>query len=230
LWIQNQFARLTQVAIEHHLAQQSVSQIIADERRAMAQDLHDDPIQAITAVSLRIQRLLASATPEQREQLVEVQSAVSDAIERMRSMLFELHPPTLDDEGLVSAVELYLYERLDPLGIDWKLHDRVVDEPRSATASLAYRLAREALANVAHHSQASHVDVTIEQVNGGILTRIVDDGVGCDVDAAIKGRAGHLGTVSSRHLAKRASGWWTMTSTPGSGTTVEFWLPTGGLR
>ncbi len=226
-WLMGQFTRISALVIERYRHQQSVSQLLADERRAIAQDLHDDPIQAVTAASLQVQRLLNSASPDQRAQLIEIQGALADAVARMRSMLFELHPPTLDDEGLASAVELYLYERIDPLGIAWELHDHLDTEPTPATASLAYRLTREALSNVAHHSRARHTDVTLESGDNGIHVRVVDDGVGCDIEQALHGRAGHLGTVSSRHLARRASGRWRIESAPGKGTTVEFWIPTG---
>ncbi len=226
-WLHKQFARIATTVIERYRSQLSVSQMLADERRAFAQDLHDDPIQAVTAVSLRLQRLLPSATDEQRAQLSEIQTTVFGAIDRMRSMLFELHPPTLDDEGLVSAIELYLFERIDPLGIEWELHNRLAAEPSSASASLAYRLAREALSNVAHHSQAKRLDVTLESGTGGLHVRVVDDGVGCDIETATHGRAGHLGTVSSRYLAERASGRWAIDSVPNEGTTVEFWIPLG---
>lgn len=228
-WLMDHFSRMTAKVIERYRMQQSMSQVLADERRAIAQDLHDDPIQAVTAASLRVQRLVPSATDEQRTKLADIQSSLSGAIERMRSMLFELHPPTLDDEGLASAVELYLYERLDPVGIAWTLEDRIQVTPSAATQSLAYRLTREALSNVAHHSKASTVTVTLETGNDGLHVCVVDDGVGCDIDTALHGRAGHLGTVSSRHLAQRASGRWKIDSNPGEGTTVEFWVPTGLL-
>ncbi len=226
-WLHEKFAKLTATVIESYRSQSSVTLMLAEERRAMAQDLHDDPIQAITAVSLRVQRLLTSATDDQRAQLLEIQATVAGAIDRMRSMLFELHPPTLDDEGLASAVELYLYERIDPLDIQWELHDHLKAEPTTALSSLAYRLTREALSNVAHHSDAGRVDVTLEGDTRALHVLVVDNGIGCDIDAATKGRAGHLGTVSSRHLAQRASGRWSIDSQPGDGTTVEFWLPAG---
>ncbi len=230
LWLLEQFARITSPVVQRYRLQQSVSQLLADERRAIAEDLHDDPIQAVTAATLRIQRLLGSATDDrQRSQLTEIQSVLAGAIERMRSMLFELHPPTLDDDGLVSALELYLYERIDPLDIEWTLHDRVEHEPTTATASLVYRLAREALSNVELHAQATRVDVMIETDDNGLSVRVVDNGIGCDIEQALHGRAGHLGTVSSRHLALQASGRWKIESAPGLGTTVDFWLPTGQL-
>ncbi len=229
-WLLEEFSRITSSVVQRYRLQQSVSQLLADERRSIAEDLHDDPIQAVTAATLRIQRLLGSATDDhQRSQLAETQTVLAGAIDRMRSMLFDLHPPTLDDDGLVAALELYLYERIDPLDIEWELHDRLEHEPTTATASLAYRLAREALSNVALHSRATRVEVTIETDGNGLSVRVVDDGIGCDIEQALHGRAGHLGTVSSRHLAVRASGRWTIESVPGLGTSVDFWLPTGQL-
>ena len=229
MWLHEEFASLTASVIERYRSQQSVSQILANERRAMAQDLHDDPIQAITAVNLRLQRLASSVSDDQKLHLNDILAAVNGAIERMRSMVFDLHPPTLDDEGLASAIELYLYERIDPLDIQWTLHDHLKHEPSPTAASLAYSLAREALANVASHSQASAVVVTIGSEGGGLQVTVSDDGIGCDVSHVTRNRPGHLGTVSSRHLAERASGRWQIESTPGHGTTVQFWIPSGRL-
>ncbi len=228
-WLLDQLARLVQLVLERYQAQQHVSELLADERRRLAEELHDDPIQAITTVGLRLQRLARTASDEQQEQLADIQRAVGGAVERMRRMLFELHPPSLDDEGLGSAVELYLYERLDPLDIGWTLRDDLTTVPSTASASLAYRLIREALTNVARHAEATSVDVTLENDEGGLLCRVIDDGVGFDPAAVTSARAGHLGTVSSRYLAHRASGRWSVTSALGHGTTVEFWLPTGIL-
>lgn len=228
-WIQDQFARLAQVAIERHRFQTEVGEMLADERRRLAEALHDDPIQAITSIGLRLQRLSRSATPDQQEQFQQIQIAVSSAVDRMRQMLFDLHPPTLDDEGLGSAVELYLFERFDPLEIEWELDDSQLGEVPAATRSLAYRLTREALANIVRHAEATNVNVLLTTESGPLSARITDNGKGFDTALLDSPRAGHLGTSSCRYLARRASGQWTVSSTPGSGTMVEFHLPTATM-
>ncbi len=225
LWVQHHFARLAQVAIERHLTVQRVTRMLADERRQIAGDLHDDPIQAVTAVGLRLQRLARTARPDQQELLQDAQQTIGHAIERMRHMLFELHPPTLDDEGLESALELYLSETFEPADVNWALHAELDREPPPELSALAYRVAREALANVAKYAQASNVEVHIERQGEGIRIQVVDDGAGFDPSVAIGQHPGHMGMTNCRYLVRRAAGRWDVRSQPGVGSTVEFWLP-----
>jgi len=225
LWVQHHFARLAQVAIERHLTVQRVTRMLADERRQIAGDLHDDPIQAVTAVGLRLQRLARTARPDQQDLLRDAQQTIGYAIERMRHMLFELHPPTLDDEGLESALELYLSETFEPADVSWALHTELDQEPPPELSALAYRVAREALANVSKYAKASNVEVHLERQGNGIRIRVVDDGTGFDPSVAVGHHPGHMGMTNCRYLVRRAAGRWDVRSQPGSGSTVEFWLP-----
>jgi signal transduction histidine kinase len=89
-----------------------------------------------------------------------------------------------------------------------------------------YRTVREALANVRQHARASTVTVELLDVEDGCLVRIVDDGVGYD-PADVEDRPGHLGLALIRERAELAGGWYRIERSPGSGTTVEFWVPFG---
>ena len=82
----------------------------------------------------------------------------------------------------------------------------------------------EVLANVRKHARASTVAVELHDVEDGYLIRIADDGVGYD-PADIEDRPGHLGLVLIRERAELAGGWCRIESSPGAGTTVEFWVP-----
>ncbi len=229
LWVQQQYARLLQVTIERYRTVEHITDILAEERRRIAGDLHDDSIQAITAVGLRLQRLLASATPGQRELLNDVLQSVNDAVERMRHMLFELHPPALDEDGLESALDMYLDETFDQTDIAWSLRFDVGEDPTPAAAALAYRLSSEAITNVIKHSGATNISVTVRDDSDGILVEISDDGVGFDPLDVPRKRAGHLGITNAAYLAHRAAGRWRIDSTIGEGTLVSFWLPSGML-
>ncbi len=219
------FAHLARLAIDQHRSELQLHRLIADERRRLAGVIHDDPIQALTAVGLHIQRLARHVDGDVATQVVELHGAVGTAIERMRRLLIDLHPPTLDDDGLVSAIDVYLGEVLEPLGIECSLDETVDEEPLLATASLAYRLAAEALWNVAKHAEASHVDVRVRIDSGTVEIQISDDGNGFDTTTVQRRRAGHMGISACRELATRASGRWTVESAVGSGTTVTLWLP-----
>lgn len=228
-WIQAQFERLGEIAVERHMFQTEVSEMLADERRRLAEALHDDPIQAITSIGLRLQRLSRGASNEQQEQILDIQRNVSSTVDRMRQMLFDLHPPTLDDEGLDAAVELFLFERLDPEEISWQLDSSSLGELAPAIRSLAYRLVREALTNVVRHANASAVTVVLTSDDVAMMAKVTDDGDGFDPAILNTPRAGHMGASNSRNLARRAAGEWTITSELGRGSTVLIQLPMGRL-
>ena len=219
------FAHLTRLAIDQHRSELQLQRLIADERRRLAGVIHDDPIQALTAVGLRIQRLKRHVEGDAAEQVEGLHLAVGEAIERMRRLLIDLHPPTLDDDGLVSAIDVYLGEVLEPLGLECTLADSVDEEPTFGTASLAYRLAAEALWNVVKHAEATRVDVTVNVELGAVEVVIVDNGIGFDPAKFSRRRVGHLGIRECLELATRASGTWSADSEPGRGTTVRIWLP-----
>lgn len=218
------FAHLAHLAIDQHRAELQLQRLIADERRRLAGVIHDDPIQALTAVGLRIQRLARHVDGDVADQVAELHAAVGTAIERMRRLLIDLHPPTLDDEGLVSAIDVYLGEVLEPLGLTCSLVETVHEEPAPGTASLAYRLVSEALWNVAKHAEAKRVNVAVVMDGGAVEILITDDGIGFDTAKARRRKAGHMGISACRELANRASGTWSVDSGP-TGTTVRIWLP-----
>ncbi len=218
-------ARLLQVALEQRRAATNTAAMIAAERERIANELHDDPIQSITVLSLTLQRISRGVSPELREQLDGARRHADEAIDRMRRMLFELHPAVLEDDGLAVAIEVYLEQTMEPLAIDWSLDDRLTFEPDPATAVLAYRLIHEALANVARHSQASTVSVLLDNVDHRLHAEIVDDGTGFDTSAVPHHRPGHLGIGNVSYLAQRAGGRLDVESSPGDGCTVRIWVP-----
>jgi signal transduction histidine kinase len=87
-----------------------------------------------------------------------------------------------------------------------------------------YRICQEALTNVHKHARASRVEISLSTVDSGTLFRVTDDGVGTAVTGTDPGRD-HFGLIEMRERAESAHGWWSMSSKPGEGTSVEFWLP-----
>ena len=196
-----------------------------EERRAIARDIHDDTIQSMFAVSLRLSTLRnALRDAVQVEQLDLLEQSVQASTERLRHLLFELRPAALDEGGLPAALREYLDVMKSENAIDVELETALEHSPASETQVIAYRIAQEALANVRKHARARHVECAVSAVEDGILTRIVDDGVGFEDD---RGRptAGHLGMVSMRERAEMAGGWFRVTSSEGKGCVVEFWIP-----
>ncbi|HXF37692.1 MAG TPA: PAS domain-containing protein, partial [Actinomycetota bacterium] len=197
-----------------------------EERRRIAADIHDDPIQKMTAVGLRLAAIRRQVGDEEiATSLDRLQATVALAVQRLRHLLFELRPPELDRDGLAAALRQDLEHLAEDGGPAWRLEDRLVDEPEAEARLMAYRIAQEALANVRKHARAERVDVTLENRGRELFVRISDDGRGFDLRAGPP--SGHLGLTSMRERAELAGGWFRLDSAPGRGTTVEFALPLG---
>ena len=197
-----------------------------EERARIAGDIHDDSIQVVTAVGLRLQTLRRGLTdPAAIEQVEKLQATVEAAIARLRHLLFDLRPRALDAEGLPAALRLYLDQLQEQADIETVLENRLVEEPAPEVRTTLYRIAQESLVNARRHANATKIEVLLEAREGGFYVRVRDDGVGFDGQDPDRSEPGHLGLSSMRERAEMARGWLRVDSTPGRGTTVEFWLP-----
>ncbi len=193
-----------------------------DERRRIAVDVHDDPLQAVTALGLRLQLLRSHVDPEGAELLSKLESTVEQAQTSLRTLLFELRPPSLDREGLAAAIREDLRvagETFESTVVD----DMAGGDPEPEQRIVLYRIAREALVNIRKHAKATHVWVHLRDVEGGTLLRIEDDGGG--VPAGGEGSPG-FGLSTMRERAEVAGGWLRLSPRPEGGTMVECWIPT----
>jgi PAS domain S-box-containing protein len=199
-----------------------------EERLRIASDIHDDTIQAMTATSLRMQQLRRHLTePDQIELLSRLEDAVRESIVRLRRLMFDLRPASLDRSGLAAAIRELLERLQEETHLTFNLENHLSAEPVGDIRTAIYRIAQEALVNVKKHAAATKVDVELRSVGAGCRVRIQDDGRGFDVEAT-DSKPGHLGLVSMRERAQIAGGWWLVRSPAEGGTAVEFWLPFEG--
>jgi PAS domain S-box-containing protein len=197
-----------------------------EERQRIANDIHDDSIQVMTAVGMRLHSIERNAQdPDLAEALMRLEEIVDLSIGRLRHQLFELRPPTLDREGLAPALHMYLEQMQQSGGPAFRLVDRLIVEPPLEIRASLYRIAQEALTNVRKHARASFVTVTMEAWADGVLVRVADDGAGFAVESEGQTRPGHLGLTAIRERAEMAGGWSEVRSEHGAGTTVQFWVP-----
>jgi signal transduction histidine kinase len=212
----------------HEQRRRLVAQLVQaeeEERRRIAGDIHDDSLQLMAAVAMHLYnvRRHVEDADEQRA-LSALEETVRSAIGRLRHLLFDLQPMTLDREGLAAALQLLLTETIETAGTAWRIENRLSAEPPREARTILYRIAREALANVRRHAAASKVDVVLEEEGGGFLVRITDDGKGFQPEA-LNPKPGHLGVGAMRERAEVTGGWFRIEGAPGRGSTVEFWVP-----
>lgn len=200
----------------------------ADERRRIAADLHDGVVQELAGISYSLSAAaeqVSSRRPEETRAAVrEAASGTRETIRELRSLLVEIHPPTLRAAGLEAALT-DAAARLAAAGVDVTLD--VVDErlPEDAEV-LFYRAASEALRNVERHADASHVRIGVTSANGKVKLEVVDDGVGFTPEQRAASRAeGHVGLSLLDELATRAGGRLVVASRPGDGTSLVLEVP-----
>jgi PAS domain S-box-containing protein len=188
------------------------------ERQRIAWDVHDDTIQAMVAVDMRLQLLSRKLPVEHRDTVEQLDAAVRTAISRLRNLVFRVRPPGIERQGLRDSLATYLADT----AMVGEINNTLERDPVDDAAITIFRICQEALTNVRKHARASSVTIDLSTVDHGFLVRVTDDGVGIpDLDP----NAGHFGLIEMRERAEGSGGWCTVTAEPAGGTAVEFWLP-----
>jgi signal transduction histidine kinase len=203
---------------------------VEEERTRIAAELHDGPIQRLTAVGYQLEEAsmtLSAADPEYVDQLLSnAQRQLYAEISELRGLMATLRPPVLDELGLGLALADHLdtFERRTGIMcfLDSDRETRL--EPEIET--VLYRVAQEALINVAKHSRAYHVWVYLRTDDDRADMQIRDDGIGFDPTAVngLTGR-GHFGLAGMRERVEMAGGRYRLLSSPGGGTAIRVRLP-----
>lgn len=153
------------------------------ERLRISQELHDQIGQELTAVLLGLARVQATVPEPMREQVAEVQESIRASLEDVRRIALELRPEALDELGLPSALAV-LSERFAQragLVVDQRVGDDL-PELDPDTELVVYRVAQEALTNVARHSGAEHATLTLARHGGALAVEVADEGRGLPID------------------------------------------------
>jgi signal transduction histidine kinase len=210
----------------------SVWRVQEDERRKFARDLHDGLGQSVTAIMHQLQQLAEDPAMGDlaRGRIERTVDLCSRAVYDIRNLARLLRPKILDDLGLSAALH-WLGRTVSDSGAFAVDVDFDADEARidGEMSTLVFRIAQEALNNVAKHARASHVLIKVGADHGRLTLLIVDDGCGCDAEQAISRDSASLGSGlgSMRERVALFGGTLTLVSSPGDGTQVRVSLPHG---
>ena len=208
---------------------EALTRIVAaqeEERARIGEDIHDDSIQVMTAVGMRLEGLKRQILdPDALRLLDRLEGVVRQSINRLRLLMFELRPPELDRDGLAATLLLYLETTATDDTPPWELVDHTSQELPVEMRVVLYRIALEAITNVTKHADASRLDVILDEINGGVRLRVRDDGVGFDPDTSADVGLHHVGTTAMRERAEAAAGRVEIVSEIGAGTAMTAWVP-----
>ena len=199
-----------------------------EERRRISRDLHDDVNQRLGAVGLQLDSLcrnLPDSPTAIRRRIRSIRRHVSELSDDVRQLAYRFHQTTVEDLGLIVALQRYLNDFVKRTGIKIRFSKpRSTDRLPLPFASCLYRIAQEGLGNVALHAQATQVNVDLSVSPEELLLTIQDNGAGMDITEVMERRAG-LGMLSMQERARRLNGVVDWYSVPGEGTTVTAHFP-----
>ncbi|MEI6675503.1 MAG: sensor histidine kinase [Verrucomicrobiota bacterium] len=212
-----------------HLSRQLLS-VQEEERRKISRELHDVIAQTLTSINVRLAGLTAESTTSSaqlRKQIASTQRLVEKSVDIVHRFARELRPTLLDDLGLIPALQSFLKGYMEDTGIRASLKVFAGIEDTSDTLrTMLYRVALEALTNVARHAKASRVEVSIESLDGSILMEITDNGQGFEVNGKASAKKhNRLGLLGMRERVEMHGGTFAVVSAPGHATTVRVDTP-----
>jgi signal transduction histidine kinase len=200
-----------------------------EERKHIARELHDDLSQQVAALSITISSLKRRVAPEAaatQGQLDYLQEGLIAVSRQIRDMSHELHSTVLQNIGLAGALRQFCEEFTNHRGIEIGLDIQDVPGPMPEDISLClYRVAQEALHNIAKHSGTRSAEVRLSAAKDHVSLIVTDDGVG--FDAAAAGRYRGLGMVSMEERVRLLRGSFQVRSEVGTGTEIRVQIPWG---
>jgi signal transduction histidine kinase/ligand-binding sensor domain-containing protein len=211
---------------EVHALNERLMKAQEEERIRIAGELHDGVLQRITSLSLRLGTATLELPPdsEPRTEVREVEKELIEVGSEIRQLSHELHPAVLQEAGPTEALSSYCEEfsKLRGIPVSYQA-DKQVDELSPRAALCIYRIAQEALGNVAKHAKAKQVQVRLTRSDSRVCLVVSDDGVGFNPDGS--GKSGGLGLINMRERVRQLNGTFEFESAPGRGTTVKAEVP-----
>jgi signal transduction histidine kinase/CHASE1-domain containing sensor protein len=201
------------------------------ERRRFSRELHDLVGQNLTALSINLDILksqLGQGMPEDlRRRIGDSESLLDSTTAAIENVMSELRPPMLDDYGLLPALQWYAGDFAARTGVELKIDGEEHMARLSPEAEIAlFRIAQEALNNVAKHAHAKRTEIRLERVNAHTIMTISDDGVGFESAGGARARRRPgLGMVTMRERTQAIGGTFDMEAKAGGGMRITVTVP-----
>jgi len=203
------------------------------ERRRIGRELHDEPVQSLSTASMRLGALQEELARDAgmdsvRTRIGDVRSLLIDVLWEIRKMIVALRPSDLDDLGLVAAVSAFARGRLDEAGVMLEIDARGRREGRlpGEVETALFRIAQEAVTNIARHAHARHAWITFREADGVLQLRVDDDGIGFITNGTPARSNGEgFGLEGMRERASLIGGELAVSSRDGGGTSVRLAVP-----
>lgn len=200
-----------------------------DERKRIARDLHDDTSQSLSALIYSLEALEVSCPNSPvREALTTMRQRVAQILDGIHKLIFDLRPSTLDHLGLFVSLRWYAETHLQPLGMRVHLEERGATRRLPSRIETAlFRVAQEAINNIAKHSGARNVQMSLDCSNGVVAIDIADDGIGFDLNEVARStdRRRGLGLVGMQERVGLLGGKISFVSDLGRGTRISIRVP-----
>ncbi len=222
---QEQFRRMSRQIL---LAQE-------DERKRISRELHDVIAQTLTGINIRLAALKNEAALNIQGlelNIARTQQLVAESVNIVHEFARELRPAALDDLGLIPALHSFLKGFTTRTGVRAHLTAFAgVEQLDMAVRTALFRVAQEALTNVARHAQASRLDINIQKLSDCICMKIKDNGKSFNVGHVMRANRGNrLGLLGMRERVEMVGGKFSVESTPDNGTTIEARIPLVKVR
>jgi len=203
-----------------------------EERREISRELHDVIAQTLTGINVRLAALAKEAATNTKgldRNIARTQRLVEKSVDIVHRFARELRPAVLDDLGLIPALHSFvkIFAKRTHLHVHLKAF-AAVEELDTIRRTVLFRVAQEALTNVARHAQAGRVEVSIQKLPEGICMKIKDDGKSFQVDRVLYGKGSkRLGLLGMRERLEMVGGHFGVESVQGKGTTIIAQFPNG---
>lgn len=201
-----------------------------EERKRISRELHDEIGQTLTAITVNLAQLKSDAkvnTAGLKVHIASTQRLVEDSMNTVHRFARELRPPALDDLGLIPALRAYLHDFTRRTHIPVHVTTLAAVERLDADKrTVLYRVAQEALSNVAKHARATLVEISLIKLGGVAWMEVHDNGKSFQVERTLSAnKTTRLGLLGMRERVEMVGGTFTVESSPGTGTTVRAQIP-----